>query len=56
LFFNRLRKRVTRWLFLPFRVASVRAILKKETLKNIQEAIRGWIEVSRKYGDRIAPI
>jgi predicted RNase H-like HicB family nuclease len=28
---------------------------KKEALKNIQEAIRGWIEVSRKYGDRIPP-
>lgn len=28
---------------------------KKEAIKNIQEAIRGWIEVSRKYGDSIPP-
>jgi predicted RNase H-like HicB family nuclease len=28
---------------------------KKEALANIQEAIRGWIEVSKKYGDFIPP-
>jgi predicted RNase H-like HicB family nuclease len=28
---------------------------KKEALFNIQEAIQGWIEVSRAYGDYIPP-
>jgi predicted RNase H-like HicB family nuclease len=28
---------------------------KKEALANIQEAIQGWIEVSRAYGDYIPP-
>lgn len=28
---------------------------KQEAMANIQEAIRGWIEVSRKYGDYIPP-
>jgi len=28
---------------------------RKQALENIQEAIRGWIEVSRKYGDIIPP-
>ena len=28
---------------------------KKEALINIQEAIQGWIEVSRAYGDYIPP-
>jgi len=28
---------------------------KKEALANIREAIRGWIEVSKKYGDFIPP-
>jgi predicted RNase H-like HicB family nuclease len=28
---------------------------KKEALANIEEAIQGWIEVSRTYGDTIPP-
>jgi len=28
---------------------------REEALKNIQEAIYGWLEVSRKYGDYIPP-
>jgi len=27
----------------------------QEALENIKEAIRGWIEVSRKFGDEIPP-
>jgi predicted RNase H-like HicB family nuclease len=28
---------------------------REDALKNIKEAIEGWIEVSRKYGDVIPP-
>ena len=27
----------------------------EEAMKNIKEAIKGWIEVSRKFGDEIPP-
>ena len=27
----------------------------EEAIKNIKEAIKGWIEVSRKFGDEIPP-